>query len=312
MMKLLAPSLMGLALLSLGLLPTTGAQAQPAPPEVGLPFKDGDQSWTEDEKRRVLSALAVLPRIFSENGALKGFKRVKDRYSPAALPWEGRWSWFWKPDGVLYVSDTAFTCIPEPVRSLFSVDCDLFTLEYIVTHELTHAVEASHPGLLDEFARTVGYQRDGNRAICQLSMCEPPTGWASHHVGEDLAESVALYIYAPNRLNRARYRYLERTLFGPYLSLELSADTGSAGTSVGVKARSSSSIYNTIRFSVDCGKVEPQEVGGSEATVSWATTGCAAGTHRIVAEARTRDDGDWSRPVSVVTSLAITPNAGAR
>lgn len=185
-----------------------------------LPFENTEQAWTDQEVDRVLSALLKLPKIFYSNGALVGFKRVKERSG------EGFWAWYSQDSGYIYFSDTAFSSDKSMIQdfwrrfkycSILDFGCDMYSFDFIVAHEAAHSIHTAHPRIIDAFAEAAGYLKDdrGQWGICSAPACIPPTKYAETSILEDFAESAAIYRFDPEKLgsNSSRSGFMSTTIF---------------------------------------------------------------------------------------------------
>jgi hypothetical protein len=222
-----------------GFISVDGAEAfaHPYQWQAHLAFVDGDAHWSDQDRAKVEQTMEALPQALRETQVLRGFKRTKERrngLNPA-----------WFSDGYVYLSDAAFAADAAVLQHLddashspsgiVDLEFSMYTLEYIVAHEVSHALLStqnktltttqhnmtlmSNDFYMSGFARASGYTYKSGAWECSKDVaasCASTTTYALtyastdwfNRLNEDFAESAAMYRYQPERLGRDSGRYL--------------------------------------------------------------------------------------------------------
>jgi secreted trypsin-like serine protease len=92
----------------------------------------------------------------------------------------------------------------------------------------------------------------------------------------------------------------------PTVYLQLPPESSQVGALVLVSASTNDPSYNTTRVLVACGRLENDQLGAPQVEARWFTEGCPPGDHQVTAEARQREDTDWTRSIARTQTYSLS------
>lgn len=198
-------------------IPETGESAAAMRERIGdkyhLEIRNGDKEWTKYELILLEDTLRSLPPDFYGKASIHEIIRDSSNNGAGGV--------YYGSKGPIRIYDRAYE-MDKYDQSHYG------NFKATIAHELTHGLQYYNPKndktygdaydnpLMKDWAKTTGWKKSWwglGEWEYTGKKDELPTGYAGTNPKEDMAESVVLYMYNPEKLSQNRYDFLKEHVF---------------------------------------------------------------------------------------------------